>query len=259
MYRWKKIALTLLACAPAVLLMNAGLRAAAVKESLDVVSATNSSATASQRKIDGLAQETRHLLEEYRSLLDGSQYQAAYTRELEELEQAQQQQLAVLREQISQARITRQRIAPLMRSMADSLEKFVVLDLPFHQEQRVAAVLELKQRLRRPELPVATKFRMLLEAFQLEQDYGGTIESWRGPLRLGAQELSVEYLRIGRVALYYQSLDGSASGYWGLEEQAWIPLDERFNRGIGQALRVAQNVAAPQLLSLPLPVAGGEL
>ncbi len=106
---------------------------------------------------------------------------------------------------------------------------------------------------------MAAKFRMLLEAFQLEQDYGGTIESWRGPLRLGDQELSVEYLRIGRVALYYQSLDGSASGYWGLEEQAWIPLDERFNRGIGQALRVAQNVAAPQLLSLPLPVAGGEL
>jgi hypothetical protein len=259
MYRWKKIALTLLACAPAVLLMSAGLRAAAVKESLDVVSATNSSATASQRKIDGLAQETRNLLEEYRSLLDGSQYQAAYTRELEELEQAQQQQLAALREQISQARITRQRIAPLMRSMADSLEKFVVLDLPFHQEQRVAAVLELKQRLRRPELPVAAKFRMLLEAFQLEQDYGGTIESWRGPLQLGAQELSVEYLRIGRVALYYQSLDGSTSGYWGLEEQAWVPLDERFNRGIGQALRVAQNAAAPQLLSLPLPVAGGEL
>jgi len=254
MYHWKKTAFVVLAGGLGVLLANAAPQAAGIKDSLGVVSATNSSATASQKKIEGLAQETRNLLEEYRRLLDGSEYQAAYTRELEELEQAQQQQLAALREQIVQARITRQRIAPLMRSMADSLEKFVILDLPFHQEERVAAVLELKQRLRRPELSVEAKFRMLLEAFQLELDYGGNVESWRGPLQLGAEALSVEYLRIGRVALYYQALDGSASGYWGAVEQAWIPLDERFNRGIGQALRVAQNVAAPQLLSLPLPV-----
>jgi hypothetical protein len=240
-----------------VLLAIAFAQAAGIKDSLDVVAATNSSATASQEKIDGLALETRNLLEEYRKLLDGSEYQAAYTRELEELDQAQQQQLAALREQIAQARITRQRIVPLMRSMADSLEKFVVLDLPFHQEERVAAVLALKQRLQRPDLPVAAKFRMLLEAFQLEQDYGGNIESWRGPLQMGGEALSVEYLRIGRVALYYQLLDGSASGYWGVREQAWIPLDERFNRGIAQALRVAQNVTAPQLLDLPLPVVGG--
>ena len=254
MHRWKKTVLSLLAGGLGAMVASAWAQAAGVKDSLDVVAATNSSATASQKKIDGLAQETRNLLEEYRRLLDGSEYQAAYTRELEELEQVQQRQLAALREQIAQARVTRQRIVPLMRSMADSLEKFVVLDLPFHQEERVAAVLELKQRLRRPELSVEAKFRLLLEAFQLELDYGGNIESWRGPLQLGAQELSVEYLRIGRVALYYRSLDGSASGYWGVEEQAWIPLDERFNRGIGQALRVAQNVAAPQLLSLPLPV-----
>ena len=231
---------------------------AGIKESLDVVADTNSSAAASQKKIDDLARESRNLVEEYRKLLDGSEYQAAYTRELEELEQAQQQQLAGLREQIVQARLTRQRIVPLMRSMADSLEKFVVLDLPFHQSERVAAVLDLKQRLRQPEISASAKFRILLEAFQLEQDYGGNIESWRGPLQLGNEELSVEYLRVGRVALYYQSLDGSASGYWDRDQQAWVPLDERYNRGLAQALRVAQNITAPQLLNLPMPAPGDE-
>lgn len=240
------------------MLVSLAVQGADIKDSLNVVSDTNNSASASQKKIDDLARESRNLVEEYRKLLDGSEYQAAYTRELEELEQAQQQQLAELREQIVQARLTRQRIVPLMRSMADSLEKFVVLDLPFHQEERVAAVLELKQRLRQPDISVSAKFRILLEAFQLEQDYGSNIESWRGLLQLEGEEVSVEYLRVGRVALYYQSLDGSTSGYWDRDQQAWLNLDDRYNRGLAQALRVAQNVTAPQLLNLPMPVPRGD-
>jgi len=245
-----------------LLLVSCGAMSAGVKDSLDVVAATNNSAAASQKKIDDLSRETRNLLEEYRKLVDGSEYEAAYTRELQELEQAQQQQLENLREQIAQARVTQQRIVPLMRTMADALEKFVVLDLPFHQEDRITAVLELKQRLRRPDISVSAKFRILLEAYQLEQDYGGNIEAWRGPLQLAGQELSVEYLRVGRVALYYQTLDGASSGVWSAAGQQWIALDERYNRGLTQALRVAQNLTAPQLLNLPLPVAvrdaGGE-
>ncbi len=232
--------------------------AAELKDSLGVVAATNDSAVESQKKIDQLAIETRTMLEEYRKLLDGSEYQAAYTRELEELQQSQEEQLARLREQIAQARITQQRIVPLMRSMADALEQFVALDLPFHQEERMTAVLDLKARLRRPELSVNAKFRLLLEAYQLEQDYGDNIESWRGALQSGADTLSVEYLRIGRVALYYQTLDGESSGRWDALDQSWVELDPRYNRDLTQAMRVAQNITAPQLLRLPLPVAREE-
>ena len=163
-----------------------------------------------------------------------------------------------LREQIEQARVTQQRIVPLMRSMADSLEKFVILDLPFHQEDRIVAVLQLKQKLRRPDISVSAKFRLLLEAYQLEQDYGGNIESWRGPLVRDDEELSVQFLRVGRVALYYQSLDGALSGYWDAQQQQWLPLEARYNRGLNQALRVAQNLTAPQLLNLPMAVVGEE-
>jgi len=258
MWLWKHTNQLAVAGFLVAVLLSVCVQAAEIKDSLKVVTETNSSAANSQKKIDDLTRETRNLLEDYRKLLDGSEYQAAYTRELEELEQAQQQQLESLREQIAQARVTQQRIVPLMRSMADSLEKFVVLDLPFRHDERIAAVLDLKQRLREPDLSVSAKFRGLLEAFQLEQDYGGNIESWRGPLLQGEQELSVEYLRVGRVALYFQSLDGSASGYWDSESQTWVPLEERYNRGLGQALRVAQNLTAPQLLNLPLPVPGDE-
>lgn len=233
-----------------------GVCAAQVKQSLDVVAGTTSSASASQKKIEQLSGETRALLEEYRRLQDGVEYQAAYTRELEQLEQSQRAQIEVLQRQISEAAITRQRIVPLMRSMADALEKFVVLDLPFHQEERINAVLLLKQRLNQPELTVSAKFRLLLEMYQLEQGYGNSVESWRGPLQWQGEELSVEFLRVGRVALYFQSLDGASSGMWSVEQEQWLALDAGFDRDIAQAVRVARGLVAPELLQLPLVAPG---
>lgn len=230
--------------------------AAQVKESLDVVSGTTSSASASQKKIEKLSGETRALLEEYRRLQDGTEYQEAYTRELEQLEQSQRTRIEDLHRQISDAAITRQRIVPLMRSMADALEKFVVLDLPFHHEDRINAVLLLKQRLNQADLSVSAKFRLLLETYQLEQAYGNSVEAWRGPLQWQGEELSVEFLRVGRVALYFQSLDGASSGYWSVDQEQWLPLDPAFNRTIAQALRVARNLVAPELLQLPLAAPG---
>jgi hypothetical protein len=223
-----------------------------------VVSKTNRSAVASQEKIDKISRETRDLLEEYRKLQDGSEYQAAYTRELEDLDRSQQQRIGELRQEIAQVRITRQRIVPLMRSMADALEKFVVLDLPFHHEDRINAVLQLKERLNRPELSASAKFRLLLEAYQLEQAYGSNLEAWRDSLEFQGRELSVEFLRVGRVAIYFQSLDGATSAYWDAALDEWIELDERYNRPLLQAMRVARNLTAPQLLHLPLVAPGGE-
>jgi len=240
------------------LLFLSGVHGAELTDSLGVVSETNRSAVESQQKIDELSRETQALLQEYRKLLDGSEYQAAYTRELEELDRAQKTQIQGIQEQIAQARITRQRIVPLMRSMADALEKFVVLDLPFQHEDRISAVLQLKQRLNQPGLSVSARFRLLLEAYQQEQDYGGNIAAWRGPLQLQGEQLSVEFLRLGRVALYFQSLDGETSGYWNAADGDWMILAPGYNRDLGQALRAAKNLTAPQLLQLPLMAPGGD-
>ena len=81
----RTLAALMVACACAATAFAAGL-----DESLSVVSSTNRSAAESQQKIDQLAAQTRALLEEYRKYAEGSEYQAAYTRELEELQAAQE-------------------------------------------------------------------------------------------------------------------------------------------------------------------------
>ena len=235
-----------------ILMTTPGLYAAGLKDSQEVIAETNSESTRSQQNIDRLAGETQVMLEEYRRVQNSAEYQQAYTRELQQLSASQEVRIDGLKRQIEEAGITQQRIVPLMRSMADSLEKFVVLDLPFHHEDRINAVLLLKKRLRQPALPLSVKFRLLLETWQLEQDYGVTIETWRGPLDLSDGSLSVEFLRIGRVALYYQSRDGLNSGYWDKYEKRWLDLTAEYNQPITRALRVARDQVTPELLNLPM-------
>lgn len=225
-------------------------QAASVSDSLEVVEKTNQSAIASQKKVDKLALETQRMLEEYQRIVRNTEYQDAYNAQLQQLKANQEVELASLREQLNDINVTQMRILPLIMSMADALEKFVILDLPFQQEQRISAIVQLKQNLQSPSLSVPDKYRMVLEAFQVESDYGRTLAAYRDNLTLEGETLSVDFLRVGRVALYYQSLDGERSGYW--DGQGWQSLPEAMNGNIKQAMRVASNQLAPQLLNLPM-------
>lgn len=231
---------------------SASLRAATVEDSLNVVGKTNQSAIASQQRIDRMALQTQKMLEEYQQITLNTEYQNTYNYELKQLKKDQEAELESLQKQIDEINVTQLRIMPLMNSMADSLEKFVVLDLPFHQEQRVNGVIQLKQHLRNPSLSLPDKYRLLLEAYQIENDYGRSVESYRDSLEVAGENLSVEFLRIGRVALYYRTLDGATSAFWNADAREWQTLPAEFDRNIADAIRVAGNQVAPQLLSLPM-------
>ncbi|UZE96226.1 DUF3450 domain-containing protein [Alkalimarinus alittae] len=231
---------------------SASLSAATVDDSLKVVSKTNQSAIASQQRIDSMALQTQKMLEEYQNITLNTEYQNTYNYELKQLKEDQEAELESLQKQIDEINVTQLRIMPLMNSMADSLEKFVVLDLPFHQEQRVNGVIQLKQHLRNPSLSLPDKYRLLLEAYQIENDYGRSVETYRDSLDVEGESLSVEFLRIGRVALYYRTLDGATSAYWNMASREWEVLPAAFGRNISDAIRVAGNQVAPQLLQLPM-------
>lgn len=239
------------AFAVGVLLAPVGLaHGASVTDSLKIVEKTNSASIASQKKVDTLALETQRMLEEYQRIVRNTEYQDAYNAQLQQLKANQEAELASLREQLNEINVTQMRIMPLILSMADALEKFVVLDLPFQQEQRISAIVQLKQHLQSPSLSVPDKYRMVLEAFQVESDYGRTLASYRDNLTFDDEQRSVDFLRVGRVALYYQTLDGKQSGYW--DGEAWQPLPDEMNANIKQAMRVASSQLAPQLLNLPM-------
>jgi hypothetical protein len=238
----------------AVLLMLAAtsVGAATLDDNVKAMQDTNAEAGAVQKNIANLQSQTQAMVEEYKRLTATVDYQDQYTQEIKDRLAAQDKELASLREQVASRQTTQQRIVPLMRSMSDALEQFVALDLPFHQEERLARAIKVKQQLSSSTLSLQDKYRVLLEAFQQELEFGRGIEAWRGELKLGEETLTVEFLRLGRTAFYFQSMDGQRSGYWDRAYKQWVEVPREYNEDIKHGLRIARNQQAPQLLALPM-------
>jgi len=230
-------------------------QAATLDDNLKAMEATNQEAEASQKRIASLQTQTQSLVSEYKKLSQGADFQDQFNAEMRERIAQQQSELLTLRQQLADREITEQRIMPLMNSMADTLEQFVALDLPFHQEERLGRMLKLKQQMASSSFTLPDKYRALLSAFQQELEFGRSIEAWRGELKLSQEgkdeKLTVEYLRLGRAAFYFQTMDGERSGYWDKEHKEWIELPRKYGNDIKQGLRIAHNQQAPQMLALP--------
>ena len=208
---------------------------------------------ASQKKIDKLADETQVLLQKYRQTLKRIENARVYNEQLRQTIQSQIEEKKNIAEQIETLKNTNKGIIPLMVSMVKNLAQFVSLDIPFLPEERSKRIAELNSLLTRADISTSEKFRRILEAYQVENDYGRTIEAYRGIQKTDGKELTVDYLRIGRVALIYQTLDAKTSAHWNPKTKAWEELSSSYKKSIAEGLKMARKQTAPQLLRLPLP------
>jgi len=102
----------------------------------------------------------------------------------------------------------------------------------------------------RDDVTVSEKFRRILEGYQVEIDYGKTIEGYRG--KLDGRE--VDFLRIGRVALMYQTPDAKETGYWDRDKKGWT-IDNSAAEGVKEGLKIARKQSSPDLMILPIQAA----
>ncbi len=226
-----------------------------LNEAINVETTTNNAAIRSQKKIDALSDKTHKMLDQYRSATHQTETLLTYNKHLQDLLSSQEQEKASLEQQLKEIEITQREIVPLILRMLDSLDKFIALDLPFLPEERTQRLAKLKEMMVRADVTNAEKFRRILEAYQIENDYGNTIEAYRADLTLQGETSSVDFLRLGRVALYYQRFDGSETGFWNKEQKQWQILSEDYRNAIRKGLRIARKETAPDLLTLPIPVA----
>lgn len=226
--------------------------AQSVNHAMDVERQTQKAAISSQNQVNKLAHETQTLLDEYQRLLQQADYQKAYNNELVSRIAQQEQTLIQLKKQIADGQITRLQILPFLRDKVADLKSFIALDLPFEREQRLASITRLEQQLASTTLSLADKLRQVMQAWQTESDYSYSLATLRATVHWQDEERSVNLLRVGRMALYFQTLDGEQSAYWDKARQQWLALDRQYNYAIRQAMRVADKQLAPQLLTLPM-------
>lgn len=210
-------------------------------------------AAASQQRIEQLDDATRDALRRYREALQEREQLTVYNARLQDMVAAQRGELESLQTQIASIEGTQQAVLPMLQRMVDSLERFVELDLPFQPEERAERLAQLRDLMNRADVSLAEKYRRVLEAYQIESEYGRSLEAWRGSLVDGEMTRVVDFLRLGRLMLFYQTLDGREQGYWDPQAQAWVGLPSRYQRSLEQGLRIARQQQTPVMLRLPLP------
>lgn len=227
-------------------------RAGAIEPAIKAQQKTQSEAARSQQRVERLDEETQALLDEYRRALHTLENLNDYNAQMEQQVGDQGQEIARKEAELVEIEDTRRRIVPFMLRMREVFEQFVELDMPFLPEERHRRVKQLQEVLDRSDIALAEKYRRLLEAYRVEAEYGHTIESYQGKLENGGVERTVQFLRLGRVGLYYLSLDGSEAGSWHPREQRWIALDNGYREPIKQAILIAEKQLPPDLVKLPL-------
>ena len=205
-----------------------------------------------QDEIDGVVDVTRARIEEYRAVMKEVDGLVVYNTLLQRQIDDQNETLRQIRESIDNVQFVERQILPLLTRMIDGLEQFVALDVPFLAEERNSRVANLTTVLERADVTAAEKFRVVMEAWQIENDYGRTIEAYTDELVIDGNTREVDVLRIGRVALLYQTPDGQVSGSWDTQSGGWVEVDSSYRNAIRNGIRLARNQIGPDLLLLPI-------
>jgi hypothetical protein len=150
-------------------------------------------------------------------------------------------------------------ILPLLKRMIDALRLFIEVDIPFLLDERVARVNNLDELILRSDVTTAEKYRKVFEAYQIESNFGKTIENYSNYITLDNQEIAVDYFRLGRLGLFYRTPDGDETGYWDSSEEMWVHVGNDLDKDIKSALDISNRQAPPNFITLPLkPIAGDE-
>ena len=204
----------------------------------------------SQVRVDKISDQTNKLQDQYRAALKEIDGLQIYNKLLELQIENQARVKVDLEKSIVLVSVINRQIVPTMTKMIDSLDQFVQLDVPFLLDERSKRVDTLKEIMQREDVTIAEKFRKVTEAYQIENDYGKTIETYKDTLEVDGKTLELDFLRVGRVAFMYQSIDGKVSGVWSQKTNQWEDASDNRNE-IKMGLSIAKKQVAPDLVIIP--------
>lgn len=241
----------LLAATAALLAASAVAQTDPVGRAIDATVQSNQASAASQQRVNQTDDQTRSMLERYRAATWQTQQLRVYATQIEPMLATQEAEKQRLQQQLAELDRAGGDMMPLMLRMLDSLEKFIALDLPYLPEERKERIANLRRMMADSEVATAEKFRSVLEAYQIEVNYGRALGAERGEV----DNHMVDILRVGRSALFAVALDGGDAWAWNAKAARWEELPRKYVKELRLALKIARENAAPDLLTLPMPVA----
>jgi hypothetical protein len=244
---------TLFAAGALLVVMSAAAPSAQEAKKLgETVDKTVGTQQATQKKQDDWATEQAALVARYRT----AKANVAFLEKRESFEQSEvaalEASILELERRLVESTRLNESLQDTLNAVVGRLETFVANDLPFLMEERTARVDALKEEVSRPDATGAEKLRRVLEALQVEANYGNTVEVYQEKMDIDGEPIFADMLRIGRVSVYWRTPDGKRVGEYDRASGGWIELDDKYVRSINKTVEMATRIRPIEIVDLPI-------
>ena len=227
-----------------------------IEAALEVGRDNNNLSADSQDSIDATESSTDKIVNEYKVVSKQVEGLKLYNAQKRIQIQAQLDLMDKYDEQLVQVVIMQRQIPPLAQRMLDGLEKYVNLDTPFHIRERTDRLKLVRDSLSNPKVTASEQVRQILEAFNIEAEYGRKLDAYEETIVIDGTEIVVNILRVGRLGMFYQTKDGRDTGYWDPDTQTWEEISGSYRTQIRDGIRMAKKEAPIDMLMLPVMIGG---
>lgn len=222
------------------------------RAALDESRASVDEGARSQQRVEELDDQAAELLGDYRA----AQKQRDLLRRFNEsrAREVENQLLEIqgLEQDVENIEGLQRATTPLLEDMVATLEKFVAADIPFLQEERSERMDRLRSVMSDSTQTAASRYGLIMEAYQIENEYGRTLDSYEGVVDNDGEQLKVQYLRIGRLALIYKTADNSILRIYDRGSRSFVDLNKSFMPDVVTAIRIANEQLPPDLMIIPV-------
>jgi hypothetical protein len=224
---------------------------AQLREALSTGEQATRKAEQVQDRINQLDDDRSDMVREFRTLIQRRDAAELFAKQQALVVQSQREEIASLTEQLGSIDDITAQTVPMLLGMVEDLKLFVAADLPFKQEERQTRLDALDSVMKAPNVTTAEQYRLIMEAYSAEMEYGRTIDTWQEEIAIDGNPTTVDMFLYGRVALVYLTPSGKAARYDRTTGE-WQPLPSSYVNDIRRSVRVAQGKAQQVVLFAPV-------
>ncbi|MEM6535322.1 MAG: DUF3450 domain-containing protein [Pseudomonadota bacterium] len=222
-----------------------------LSSTLDAGEEATRRAEATQVRINQLDDERSDMVGEFRTLLQRKQAAELYSRQQQKVVESQVREMASLEDQLSRVDEITAQTVPMLQDMIADLEAFVSADLPFKLDERRARLDTLKTAMESADVPIVEQYRLIVEAYKSEMEYGRTVSTWSEDVQVDDKTVKVDMFLYGRVALVYMSPDQRYAARYDRATGQWVDVESRFKEDVAKAIKIAKGTTTPGVIYAP--------
>jgi predicted nuclease with TOPRIM domain len=205
-----------------------------------------------QKNEDAWAGKKAGLMSRYRTLISQKENLEKAKTCIKERLKGQQNLVAEIERRTSESERIRDELQSCLESIVTRLGEFIKRDLSFLTKERSYRLDSIRETLSRPDKTATEKLRRVMEALQVEAEYGRTVEVYQDTIDLDGQHVLVDVLRLGRLSLFCQTPDSKTVGHYNRATGRWVSLSPGYRRNINKAVDMARRERVIDLIKLPI-------